>query len=74
MAAGLGVRQLKNSRSSLDYHDWQMWQLERTAAQRLQGALGAAKTGDATAQKQVQRCAIMLDNIRQLRITASRMR
>jgi hypothetical protein len=72
--AELGERQLKNSRSSLDYHDWHMLELERTAEQRLQSALSAAARGEFGARKEVQRRTIMLDNIRQLRTAASRMR
>jgi len=69
-----GERQLKDGQLSPDYHDSQMLQLERTAEQRLHGALLAAAQGEIAARKEVQRCTIMLDNIRQLRATASRMR
>lgn len=72
-AADFGERQLKDRESSRDYHDWQMLELERTAEQRLHKALLAAGRGDAAAGKEVQRCTIMLDSIRQLRIAASRM-
>jgi hypothetical protein len=74
MAAEFGERQPKDSRSSLDYHDWQMLELERTAEQRLHHAQSAAARGEVAARKEVQRCAIMLDNIRQLRTAALRMR
>lgn len=74
MGAEFGERQIKDGQLSPDYHDWQMLQLERTAEQRLHGALLAAAQGEIAARKEVQRCTIMLDNIRQLRAAASRMR
>jgi hypothetical protein len=73
-AAELGGQQPNDSRSSMDYHDWKMLELERTAEQRLHGALLALANDEVAARKEVQRCTIMLDNIRQLRTAASRLR
>jgi hypothetical protein len=70
-AAGLRERQLKESRSSGDYHDWQMLELERTAEQRLHEALTVAAREEVASRREVQRCTIMLDSIRQLRAAGS---
>lgn len=71
-AAGHRERQPKRSRSSVDYHDWQMLQLERTAEQRLREASLIAVRGELAARNEVQRYKIILDNIRRLRITPAR--
>jgi hypothetical protein len=73
-AAGRESGSLKNGGSSQDYHDWQMLELERTAEQRLHEALTVAARDELAARKEVQRCTIMLDNIRRLRAAAWRMR
>ena len=66
-AAGRRERQPKHSRSSDDYHDWQMLQLELTAEHRLHEASLIAVRGEIAARKEVQRCTIVLDHIRRLR-------
>ena len=53
---------------------WPMLQLERTAEQRLREASLISVRGEVAARKEVQRCTIILDNIRRLRIAASRLR
>jgi len=52
---------------TMDYHDLKMFELEQAAAESLKDALIALDRGEAAAQREVQRWAVTLDNIRQMK-------
>jgi hypothetical protein len=57
----------------MDYHDLKMFELEQVAEERLKNALAALARGDGGARGEVQRLAITLDNIRQMKTAVARM-
>jgi hypothetical protein len=66
--------QLFSRVDEMDYHDLRMLELERVAEERLKNALLAVRSGEVVAKREVQRLTIMLDNIRQMKNAAARMR
>ncbi len=58
----------------MDYHDLKMLELEQIAEERMKNALVALRSGDIRAKREIERLAIMLDNIRQMKTAVTRMR
>ena len=57
----------------MDYHDLKMFELEQIAEQHLNDALAALNSGEVAARREVQRWAITLENIRQMKTVLMRM-
>jgi hypothetical protein len=57
----------------MDYHDLKMFELEQVAEERLNDALAALDRGEVAARREVQRWAITLENIRQMKTAVTRM-
>jgi len=57
----------------MDYHDLKMFELEQVAEERLNDALAALDRGEVAARIEVQRWAITLENIRQMKTAVTRM-
>jgi len=58
---------------TMDYHDLKMFELEQVAEERLNDALAALDRGEVAARREVQRWAITLENIRQMKTAVTRM-
>jgi hypothetical protein len=56
----------------MDYHDLKMFELEQAAEESLRNALLALDRGEVRAKREIQRWAITLDNIRQMKSAIAR--